>query len=244
VPTPETGGWEWGEPTDVDGPDAHSGTNVWGTVLTGDYPNSVCWTLDLDLDLVVQTPNAAVECWLWYWTEQSFDGCHFKVSVDDGATWELVTPVEGYPQPSVFSNNCIGANTPSWAGNSQGWRHVVLPIGEYQGETPKFRFVFGTDGSVVYPGVFIDDLRIWGLHPPFPIGTLTGPFAPSPITPAGECRGRRGQPDHADSTVTNALGQYTIEGLRIGTYAVQFRRPTFCDSVVANIAITENEPPI
>lgn len=241
IPTPATGGWEWGQPTGPGGPQPHSGTNVWGTVLAANYPNSACFDLDLALGLVVQSANAAVECWMWFSTETSFDGCHFKVSTDDGATWTLITPVGGYPRPSVFSNPCIGTNVPCWAGNSNGWIHVVLPLDDMVGLTPIFRFTFGSDGSITYPGVFIDDLAIWGLQPPFPVGTLSGTVrqfpSNTPLSGAWVIAGA------TDSIQSDAQGQYTMD-IQTGTYTVTFRHATYCDSVRTGVEVLENETTI
>ncbi len=165
VATPETGGWEWGVPTAPDGPSAaHSGTNVWGTVLAGDYPSNACWTLDFDLGLSVASPDAVVECWIWYDTESNYDGVQFHASVDGGSNWELVTPSGGYPQDDFTVNACLGTTTDYWGGNSGGWIPAIIPIGSYQGQAPIFRFWFGSDPSVTYPGFFLDDVTIRGLQ--------------------------------------------------------------------------------
>ncbi|MDD5087409.1 MAG: immune inhibitor A, partial [bacterium] len=163
VPDPATGGWEWGTPSGEGPGNPHDGHNCWGTVLSGNYSNSACWHVDLDLGLVVESPTATVEFWAWYNTETNWDGCHFKASLDGGATWELVTPDGGYPQPSV-NNTCIGTGVPCWAGNSNGWIYMVVPVGHYLGEAPIFRFTFGSDGSGQYPGFYFDDMVIWGLE--------------------------------------------------------------------------------
>ena len=167
VPTPETGGWSWGAPTNVLAPAPYSAPNYWGTGLTANYPNNACWQLDLNLGLVVQNIQATVEFWCWYSTETSYDGCNFKVSVDNGGTWTTVTPNGGYPVASLSTANTCNGGQPAWAGNSSGWRYVVLPIGQFVGQAPQFRFVFGSDPSVTgYAGFFFDDMIIWGLALP------------------------------------------------------------------------------
>ena len=164
VADPATGGWEWGAPTAPDGPAAHGGANVWGTVLAGDYPDDACFNLTLSLGLPVGSPSATVEFWRWYDTEANFDGCNFKVSIDQGATWEVVTPVGGYPGSTNATNTC-NPSQPAWTGHAGGaWTYVVIPIGQYDGQTPQFRFTMGSDGSITYPGFYFDDMIIWGLN--------------------------------------------------------------------------------
>jgi hypothetical protein len=166
VPDPPTGGWEWGTPTLPASLTPHSGTKVWGTVLNANYPNNACFKLTLTPNITVASPTATVEFWRWWSTEQSYDGVNFKVSTDQGATWTLVQPSGGYPYTSWSSTACIPSQ-PCWSGYTGGtWTQIVIPIGQFLGETPMFRFTFGSDGSSVYPGFFFDDMLIWGLATP------------------------------------------------------------------------------
>lgn len=216
VPDPATGGWEWGTPSGTGPGGAHEGHNCWGTVLSGNYANSACWHVDLDLGLVVESPTATVEFWAWYSTETSFDGCHLKASLDGGATWELVTPDGGYPQPSVSSNPCIGTSVPSWAGNSNGWIYVVVPVGQYLGEAPIFRFTFGSDPSVnSYPGFYFDDMVIWGLAIPQGAdvsGTVTLNGGTGNVTGVTVRANGIGNPN----THPAANGTYTLVDVQVG----------------------------
>ena len=182
VADPPTGGWEWGVPTYASGPTAHSGTNVWGTVLASTYPNGACFRLTLSPGLPVASASATVEFWCWYNTETSYDGCNFKVSVDTGTTWTTVTPSGGYPVASLSTANGCNGGQPAWAGNSSGWRYVVIPIGQFLGQVPMFRFTFGSDGSVVYPGFFFDDMNIEGLYAIRPCTNLAGNYVAPNVT--------------------------------------------------------------
>ncbi len=88
--------WEWGTPTSGPGA-AHSGVNLWATMLAGDYPNSANATLDIPpITLAASKPYAMLSFWHWYYMETNYDGGNVKVSTDGGATWTVVTPVGGY----------------------------------------------------------------------------------------------------------------------------------------------------
>ena len=178
VPDPETGGWEWGTPTVPANLDPHSGTNLWGTVLNANYPTNACFNLTLTLGLAVESASATVEFWRWWDMEANFDGCNFNVSTDQGATWEVVEPVGGYGGSTNAVNDC-NPSQPAWTGHTGGtWTYVVIPLADYVGQVPMYRFTFGSDGSVQYPGFFFDDLTIWGLQvPDHPVGlTINGEF--------------------------------------------------------------------
>ena len=224
APTPETGGWEWGEPTDPAGPQAHSGTNVWGTVLGGNYPNGACFSLDLNLGAVIMEPSATVEFWMWYESDQFYDGCNFQISVDAGDTWQVVTPVGGYPQANVFGNLCIGEGIPCWAGFNNEWRYVVIPIGDFVGTLPVFRFLFGsTEFSVTHPGFFIDDVQVWGLEaqidgPPNSVSNLqaVGTDTSATLTWVDPTTDVTGNPIVVDS-VQVWLGHPNQGGAHVGT---------------------------
>ncbi|MBU1919543.1 T9SS type A sorting domain-containing protein [bacterium] len=160
-------GWQWGIPTYWAGPSsAHSGSNCWGTRIAESYGNNACFNMVLAPGLQVISADATFECWLWYNTETNWDGGHFLVSTDDGANWQSVPPEGGYPRPEVFGNPCIGGGVPVWAGASGDWLHVVIPIGQFNGLVPQYKFKFGSNDSYYadYGGLYVDDVVIYGLE--------------------------------------------------------------------------------
>lgn len=249
------GGWQWGTPDFTDGPQsAFSGNSCWGTVLTGNYADGVCYNLTLELELAVAETDATVEFWAWYSSEQSFDGCHFKVSTDEGNSWELITPVDGYTQPNVFSNNCIGDSIPCWAGDEDNWHYIVLPIGEYAGQVLQFRFTFGTDGSVVYPGFYFDDLSIWGLQEPV-LSTVSGQVTLD--GGAGNIENTLIRANGVGSPHTNpaANGSYLLDNVLIGDRTIRGSLNGYNDASVqvtvteagpnvANLTLVRSDPPL
>ncbi|MBU1637146.1 immune inhibitor A, partial [bacterium] len=212
-------GWEWGIPT-VEPSGAHSGTHCWGTVMNADYPNSACLNVILDPSLSIISPGATFEFWMWYQIETSWDGCNFSVSTDGGATWTLVEPEGGYPGATNTSNTC-NPSQPAWTNSTGtgGWVYVVIPIGQFVGQVPQFKFTLGSDSSIPYPGFFFDDVTIWGLAPPVgaPVsGTVTLDGG------AGNMTSVTVRADGLGNPVTNpaANGTYTLENVLVGNRIV------------------------
>ncbi|HEY3296712.1 MAG TPA: carboxypeptidase regulatory-like domain-containing protein [bacterium] len=210
-------GWAWGTPTFAQAPAPHSGTNVWGTVLDGPVPANACYHLDLDLGLEVISPAATLEFWGWWsmYPANGYDACHFEVSVDGGTTWELITPVDGYTGMIWNNQTCI-PNQNAWSNTSNGWRHIVLPIGAYLGQTPMYRFTFGSvSWSSTYAGFYIDDMMIWGLHPAQQAniaGTITLNGGTGNVTQALVATDGLGSPTAHPA----ANGTYTLTNAQVG----------------------------
>lgn len=150
--------WEWGTPTQSTGPSsAHSGVKVWGTDLDANYPSSC--NNKLDTPLFVVPPYAELVFWHWYDTEASYDGCNAKISTDGGTTWTVLTPEGGYTGTANSANPLYPE--PIWTGHIQKfWEEETIDLSAYNGMEVKIRFHFGSDGSVQYPGWFIDDVSI------------------------------------------------------------------------------------
>jgi hypothetical protein len=233
VPEPPTGGWEWDRPTVPSTLIAHSGVSLWCTVLDANYPANACLTLTLNLGLVVQSPRATVEFWRWWDTEQAHDGVNFKASTDGGNTWILVQPVGGYPYTASEFSACLPLEL-FWSGHEGGtWTQIVLPIGQFVGRTPLFRFYFGSNGTIQYPGFFFDDMVIWGLGSSSSrvIGTVRDCQTDLPI--AGVQVWAVGT---YDTTTTDTNGAYQA-WLDPGTYAFTYHHPHYYDSTYNDIIV-------
>ncbi|MGN1401374.1 MAG: S8 family serine peptidase [Bacillus sp. (in: firmicutes)] len=128
--------WEWGAPQT--GPEsAFSGEKVYGTNLTGNYPNSANFSLKMPpIDL--PEGDSYLQFKQWYNLENNWDFGHIFVSTD-GKAWT---------QLSRFSNL------------SNGWIDGQVNLSEYAGQRIYISFNLTTDGSVQRPGWFIDDVRL------------------------------------------------------------------------------------
>jgi len=188
---PVSGAWEWGAPADTVGPgSAHSGTNVWGTVLGGNYENNADWSL-YSIDLYATQDNPVIGFFHWYNMEKgyyAYDGGNVSISTDGGATWTIIYPEGGYPESDVSGLN----NEPGFSGTSDGWQLAKFNLNVAQGTYFKLRFHFGSDGSINYDGWYIDDFITSGAivgigendHAQSYINLLYGP-ASNPVSGIG-----------------------------------------------------------
>lgn len=90
-------------------------------------------------------------------------GCNVKVSMDDGASWEIVAPYYGYYESDVPALN----SEPGWTNTSGsfgtpggGYQFAVFDMTKYAGETVRVRFNYGVlAGDSGASGWIIDGLR-------------------------------------------------------------------------------------
>jgi hypothetical protein len=152
--------WQWGHPTR--GPSgAHSGQNVWGTILDSLYSEGPLLST-LISDTLLLDSLATVSFWHWYETEALFDGGNVKISADDGITWTILSPNNGYD--GVLSDvffNPIGGE-PAYYGASTGWEFEMFDLSLHADQVVILKFDFGSDVSSTAYGWYIDDFSILG----------------------------------------------------------------------------------
>jgi hypothetical protein len=148
-------GWAWGSDSTAG---AHSPTKVWGTVLNGNYGNSVQWTLTTPAIDLPAAAGAELRFWQWYAIEDSYDGGNIKVAVDGGA-FTLVTPTPNYNDPTITAFG----DTPGFTGSAT-WHEVVVDLTPYAGHSVAIRWTLGSDGSITERGWYLDDMTVtvWG----------------------------------------------------------------------------------
>ncbi len=147
-----TAGWQWGEDATAG---SHSEPNVWGTILNGNYDDSMSLTLDSP-EITIGGDNV-LTFWHYYDTENSYDGGNVKISVDGGSTWTVINPVGDYPDDAITGLN----GEPGYTDGPSGWVQATFDLEAYSGEMAMFRWHFGTDSSVSdYIGWYIDDVYV------------------------------------------------------------------------------------
>jgi len=175
-----SGEWQCGPPTVVGPPAAFEGANVIGTIINGNYSNSQTFEVDFAQTPPIGLGGTAVPTLTyrhWVDTEGSvYDGYNVKISTDGGNTWSVVTTVD----PPY---NLTVAGQPVWGGHQQalGWQAVSANLTAFAGQQVLVRFSFRSDGSVIYPGVYIDDVAVAeGTLAPVVITTASLPEATLP----------------------------------------------------------------
>ena len=157
--TPAGNVWQWGVPTS--GPNAaHSGTKLWATILSGNYPNTANATLDLPaITVAADRPYSVFSFWHWYNMENEFDGGNVKISTDGGATFQILTPAGGYDGIARTTNAGIPSQ-PCFTNIHEVWQEDLFDLSAYAGQQVILRLHFGSDGSVVRSGWYVDDVRL------------------------------------------------------------------------------------
>jgi hypothetical protein len=153
--------WQWGTPTT--GPtNAHSGINLWATMLDTNYSvnsNSQLVTVPINITGV----NAPIlSFYHWFDTESYYDGCNVKISVN-GGPWQLLDALDPpYNEDAASTSNAGIPGEPCYSGHDQGyWEEVKRDMSDYIDSTVTLMFHFGSDGSVQYPGWYIDDVSVY-----------------------------------------------------------------------------------
>ena len=151
------GQWAFGHPTggggDHGGPDptgGHTGANVYGYNLNGDYENDMperhLTTAAIDCSDLTQVQ---LKFWRWLGVEQpAYDHAYVRVS-NNGVNWT-----------EVWSNDQEITD--------YVWQHQEFDISAVADNQPTvyLRWTMGTtDGSWQYCGWNIDDVEVWGVEP-------------------------------------------------------------------------------
>jgi len=164
TPSGPTDIWEWGIPTDPNGPEtAHSGEYCWGTNLDGSYGDNANALLDSVPIFLPENLDAALTFWHWYNTEAYWDGGNVKISTDNGDTWTVLgTYLDPYNEDAAAPENQGIPGEPCFSGHGQHfWEQVTFDLSEYAGEEIILRWHFGSDDTISwYPGWYIDDVII------------------------------------------------------------------------------------
>ena len=163
--------WAYGTPNKTVIIGAASGVNAYVTGgLTGDYNNNEdSYLLGPCFDLsVLQNPWISFD--IWWHSETIWDGTNLQYSTDFGTTWLNVgafgDPGNWYNYNSIISTP--GNSGDGWTGtnfgqppSSGGWVTAAHRLDGLAGApSVRFRFTFGSDGSVIDDGIAIDNVRI------------------------------------------------------------------------------------
>jgi len=148
-------GWAWGTPVNVN---AYSGSKVWATNLSGQYPVNV--TYHMYTPRYVLGSGSQLSFMHNYSIEQDYDGINLSISTNNGNSWTVIPPLGAYNGSAIPGLNFENG----WTGASTGWVNAVFDLSEYADQEVKFRFRLGSNGSNNGPGWFIDDFQLSGVN--------------------------------------------------------------------------------
>lgn len=220
-------GWVWGEPANVN---AYSGSKVWATNLSGEYPINVNY--HLYTPRYVLGNSSQLTFMQNYSVEQGYDGVNVSISTNNGNSWTVISPTEGYNGSAIAGLDSENG----WTGDSAGWVSASFDLAMYAGEEVKFRFRLGSNGSNTGPGWFIDDFELTdvNLKAGFVQGTvyLTSMVDPSLVNVMSSGR---------FATNPDSQGNYRLY-LPNGIHSVTASLPGHQNSTSNNIHINVNAP--
>jgi copper-binding protein NosD len=152
--------WAYGTPNNTPLTGGNSGTKAWATNLTANYSNnSHAALLAPCLDFTTLS-SPVVQFYAVFSTEDRYDGWAVEASGNGGATWTRLTPY--YPAYNyTYAYGPQGAPQYSSRTSFNSWQKYVFLMGSYAfNPNVKIRWRFGSDASVQYPGVAIDDVAV------------------------------------------------------------------------------------
>ena len=135
--------WQYGVPTS--GPNAaYSGQKLWATNLSGNYANGSNASLTSPA-YRISGAAAMLSFRSWISLESCCDQGSVEISTTGGSSWSTLEYLGGY------------------GGVTAAWTQRSYSLAPYAHQTVLVRFRLSSDGSIVYPGWYIDDFRIQGL---------------------------------------------------------------------------------
>ena len=216
-------GWEWGTPSQVT---PYSGTKVWSTGLSGNYPSYVEFNLYSPNYTLTEEP--VLRFMHYYGTEAGFDGANVSISTDNGNSWIILAPTTGYAHGSLPALN----GEPGFSGTSAGWVEAVFNLQQFAGSEALFRFKFGSDGQNNGIGWFIDNIDVSGISKK--VGFMHGVVIP---TSGYDPKGAYIITHNGFSTTPHDDGSYRLY-LKNGMYSSSAYMENHKSSYYSNVPIT------
>lgn len=152
--------WEFGTPSFGLTTGAFSGINAWDVDLDSAYKiNTLCYLYSPVFDFSTTT-NAVLSFWLNYNTEVQWDATNLEYSTNAGTTWKFLKTDGQLPSVNWISYSIFGYW--GWWDSTNCWALSAIKLDSVYGfSNVQFRFVFGSDASIVHDGVSMDDFSIY-----------------------------------------------------------------------------------
>jgi hypothetical protein len=148
------------------------------TTIGYNYPNDANGNLFVGPFDFSQVTSARLEFSLFYDIEFGFDGLVVVVTTDNGNSWSVLTPDQGYP------GNAYIIGGPAFTGSIPLWQRISVDLSGHLSPSTHLAFHFEADDSIPAPGAAVDDIAIW-INGPTSAPTIS-PLEPLalPLSPA------------------------------------------------------------
>ena len=155
--------WQRGVPTGALLNTAASGTNVYGTNLSGNYENNLKGYLTSKCYDLTTLANPVLKFQMAFDLETNYDVAYVQYSTNQGVDWEVLgssTDPNWYNSSANGCSNCVGGQ---WTGTDTILTEYSYDLAAFSTQSNMiFRMVFHSDGYVNLEGVVIDDLLVDG----------------------------------------------------------------------------------
>ncbi len=191
----DNGLWEIGVPT-VGPANAHSGQQVAGTVLNGNFHGSANTRLISPEVILTPLQGQIPTLFFWQWYRFSDDNGRIQISVNGGA-WETISD-------------------PLFDGTSNSWTQYAIDLSSYSDSTIRIAFYFNSGNFNTDNGWYIDDIRIEGIDSTDVVNGVINANQnefellqnyPNPLNTSTTISYQLAKPSHLELTIYNAIGQ-------------------------------------
>ncbi|PWB79148.1 MAG: hypothetical protein C3F15_00180 [Holophagae bacterium] len=124
-----------------------------------------------EMTLPTEVP-VTMQFWNWQTMESAgagscYDGGILEISTDGGSNWTYLPTAVMQTDPYDGPVSGLGS-LEGWCGDPQDWLRSVVDLDAYAGQTVRFRYRLGTDGSVSREGWYVDDMHVQSCVPAAP----------------------------------------------------------------------------
>lgn len=136
--------------------DYHSATKSITDSPFADYPDNTTSTVTMNSQIdLTEAGYALLQFWGKWEIEQGWDYVQLLISTNNGGSWEAL---EG--QYTVTGNGNQLEGEPLYDGFQTQWVEETVDLGQYIGQSVKFRFLLHSDFNVHEDGFYFDDFSV------------------------------------------------------------------------------------
>lgn len=160
--------WQRGVPTGTVLNTTNSGTNVYGTNLSGNHGDGIKSYLVSPCYDLTNLASPELSFFMAYQLERDWDIVYVEYSTDSGDTWNVLGSSN---DPNWYNSNttagqnntCYNCPGAQWTGTNPFMTEYIHDLSAFDSETNiQFRIVFHSDAAVNFEGAIVDDFVVRG----------------------------------------------------------------------------------